>query len=273
MLLQDKNRVYRIPIEKIHANPAQPRKLFSEADLLELAESIRENGLLQPITVRKTGVDFELVAGERRLRACKLAGCTEISCLITTCDDRQSAILALLENLQRKDLQIFEEAEGLRKLIEEWGVTQEEAALRLGKSQSALANKLRLLRLLPEERDKIIQYGLTERHARALLQVQAPAVRQMLLDEIIQKNLNVAQTEERIRTLREIPKKIPKQAQKKLFVAKDIRIFLNTIEHAVDTMKQAGITVVSERNEMDGYIEYVIRIETAETKKRLSLVK
>lgn len=273
LVLQDKNRIYRIPIEKIHANPAQPRKIFYDTDLKELADSIRENGLLQPITVRKIGTEFELVAGERRLRASKMAGCSVISCILTACDDRQSAVYALLENLQRKDLEIFEEAEGLQKIIKEWGITQEEAALRLGKSQSALANKLRLLRLSPQERKIITENELTERHARAFLRIQNEEQRSIILKEVIEKNLNVAQTEKLVAdaiTVRPLPQKTPKR---RLFVAKDIRIFMNTIDHAVDTMKQSGIAAIAEKQETETVIEYRIRIEKAEGVKRLSLIK
>lgn len=272
-MLQDKNRIYRIPIEKIHANPAQPRKIFCDTDLKELADSIRENGLLQPIMVRKVGTEFELVAGERRLRASKMAGCSVISCILTVCDDRQSAVYALLENLQRKDLEIFEEAEGLQKIIKEWGITQEEAALRLGKSQSALANKLRLLRLSPQERKIITENELTERHARAFLRIQNEEQRSIILKEVIEKNLNVAQTEKLVADaimVRPLSQKTPKR---RLFVAKDIRIFMNTIDHAVDTMKQSGIAAIAEKQETETVIEYRIRIEKTEGAKRLSLIK
>ena len=160
-IMQDKRRVIEIPLDDIYPNPAQPRRSFPEKELLELSRSIRQNGLLQPLSVRRTRNGYELIAGERRWRACRLAGLDSAACIVNSCSDKQSAVLAMTENLQRQDLQIFEEAEGIRRLIEEWGVTQEEAALRLGKSQSTLANKLRLLRLTQEERKKISENSAT----------------------------------------------------------------------------------------------------------------
>lgn len=272
-MLQDKNRIYRIPIEKIHANPSQPRKYFSEMELQELADSIRENGLLQPITVRKKGSEYELIAGERRLRASKLAGCQVIACILAACDDRQSATYALIENLQRKDLGVFEEAEALKRFIEEWNITQEEAAHRLGKSQSALANKLRLLQLTAEEQTKIAKNGLSERHARALLRIKNSDKRNVALNRIIEKEMTVAQTEAMVEDMLNVHPVVKKLPKRRLFVAKDIRIFMNTIDHAVDTMKNAGIDAVAERQETETCIEYRIRIQKAEGTKRLSLLK
>ncbi|MFR1214314.1 MAG: ParB/RepB/Spo0J family partition protein [Acutalibacteraceae bacterium] len=157
-----------------------------------LSNSIKESGLLQPLTVRRIGANqYELIAGERRLRACRIAGFKTVSCIVNDCDEKQSAIYAMLENLQRQDLQLFEEAEGIARLISEWGVTQEEAAIRLGKSQSAIANKLRLLKLSLEDRKKIAEAGLTERHARALLRIPNQTMRSKVLDTIIANGYNV----------------------------------------------------------------------------------
>lgn len=257
-LFNESCKVVQIPINSIHPNPAQPRRVFSEQELLELSRSIRTNGLLQPISVRRVKDGYELIAGERRLRACKIAGLDTVSCIISDCSPETSAVLAMTENLQRQDLQIFEEAEGIRQLIEQWNVTQEEAALRLGKSQSTLANKLRLLKLTKEEREKITACGLTERHARALLRIKDETLRETALNQIIARDCNVKQAEDLIDKLlagSEKPKKT-----KRTVVVKDVRIFLNTINHAIETMKQSGINAQTLKSETDEYIECLVRI-------------
>lgn len=260
---QERKRLIQLPPESIGANPAQPRREFDEAALKSLAESIRQNGLLQPITVRRTqDGGYELIAGERRLRACRMAGLRLVPCILSGCDARQSAILAMLENLQRRDLGVFEEAEGLRRLVEEWGVTQEEAAARLGKSQSSIANKLRLLRLGEEERSIITKAGLTERHARALLRLEDSGQRLAALRVVAEKRMNVAQTEDYIAQL--IGERQKPDKPRRRVVVRDVRIFMNTIHHAVDVMKQNGIKAQSWKRETDQYLEYIVRIPTAE---------
>lgn len=274
---QDKKKLIQLSPDAIHPNPAQPRTTFDPDSLSSLAESIRQNGLLQPLTVRRTPTgEYQLIAGERRLRACKLAGLSLVPCIVSTCDSRQSAVLAMLENLQRRDLGVFEEAEGLRRLVEEWGVTQEEAAARLGKSQSSIANKLRLLRLGPEEREIVTRAGLTERHARALLKLEDPEKRLAALKQIAEQQLNVAQAEEYIaQLLTESPKEEKKSGKKKRTVlVRDVRLFVNTIHHAVDVMKQSGIGAQSWKRETEEYYEYVVRIPRTEASgASLSLVK
>ncbi len=258
MFFKDKVKLIRLRTEKILPNPAQPRKNFSEDELEGLAQSIRENGLLQPVTVRKENGAYYLVAGERRLRACKMAGLSEIPAILADCEACDSAVFALLENLQRKDLQMFEQANAIVNLLREWEITQEEAAKRLGISQSYLANKLRLLKLSPQEQEEILEHHLSERHARALLRIGDISLRQRVLETVIQRGLNVSQTEELAEAALE-PKKKPKKA-KRTFVAKDIRLFINTIDHAVDAMKTAGIEAQAERRETDEYIECTVRI-------------
>ena len=260
-ILSDKRKVVQLNINLIHPNPAQPRRSFNEEELLGLSRSIRTNGLIQPISVRRVKDGYELIAGERRLRACKMAGLLTVACIISDCTPERSAMLAMTENLQRQDLQIFEEAEGIRRLIEEWNVTQEEAALRLGKSQSTLANKLRLLRLTPEEREKITACGLTERHARALLRISEDKLREKTLNQIIAKHLNVQQTDDLVEKLLN-EKDTPKS--KRTFVIKDVRIFFNTINHAIETMKMSGIDAQTLKSETDDYIECVVRIPKAQ---------
>lgn len=258
-------KIKQIPVQYIVPNKSQPRVEFSLYDLQELADSIRANGVLQPLTVRKRSAqEYELVTGERRLRASKLAGLTTVPCILISCDDERAAVLALLENLQRVDLGPFEEAEGICRLIATWGVTQEEAARRLGKKQSTIANKLRLLKLTEPEREMIVKTGLTERHARALLRIQDDSLRISALQQIIEKNLNVKQTEEFISRLLEHLEMREKKISKRTVVIKDVRIFMNTIQKAVSTMRLSGIPAVTAQNETDDYIECVVRIPKAE---------
>ena len=258
------NRVKQIKRELILPNQNQPRQVFHEEELYGLSESIRCNGILQPLTVRKLpGGKYELIAGERRLRAAALACLSQVPCIVLHCDDQQSAIFALLENLQRVDLSPFEEAEGICRLIEEWNITQEEAALRLGKKQSTIANKLRLLKLSEEERERITAAGLTERHARALLKLGGKKDRLFALDQIIQEGLNVQQSEQLIASILEstsLPKKKPCQ---RTVVIKDVRIFMNTLNKAIATMRHSGIEAMSAQKETDDYIECVVRIPKA----------
>ena len=262
----ERKKVLNLPIEKIVPNPRQPRKVFVPEEINGLSQSIAANGLLQPISVRRTtGGIFEIIAGERRWRACIQAGLKQIPCLLVECSDEQSAVLAILENLQRQDLQLFEEAEGIRCLIEDWGVTQEEAARRLGKSQSAIANKLRLLRLTPEERQQAVSNGLTERHVRALIRISEDEARKKLLNSVIQRQLNVRQTEELVEQQLSGAKKTKPNRR---FVAKDIRIFFNTVEHAIRTMQSAGILAKAEKKDMGDYMEYTVTIPKTESSEK-----
>lgn len=258
MFFRDKLKLTKLSPDKILPNPSQPRKVFQEAELEGLAQSIAENGLLQPVTVRRENGAYYLIAGERRLRACKLAGLKEIPALVADCEPEDSAVLALLENLQRKDLQMFEQANAIVNLLREWQITQDEAAKRLGMSQSYLANKIRLLKLSPEEQEEIVKHHLSERHARALLRVDDMTLRQKLLATVIERGLNVAQTEELAAAALQ-PKK-PAGKRKRTFIAKDIRLFINTIDHAVDAMKTAGIPAQTEKKETEEYIECTVRI-------------
>ena len=285
--------VHMLPVDRIVPNPNQPRKVFDNSSLYSLAESIRQYGILQPLSVRhiaggeketplvqgKTGeislvservynpnpqADkpplYEVIAGERRLRAAILAGLKEVPCLFSEVSDARSAELAIVENIQREDLNIFEEAEAISQLIRTCSLTQEQAAARLSYSQSYIANKLRLLRLTEEERQLILENGLTERHARALLRIVSPDQRKKLLHAVIGKTLNVSQTEELIDRLLSAPaQESAKKPQRKL-ILKDIRIFYNTIERAVDTISRAGIDVLHEKREDDDAVEYIIRV-------------
>lgn len=274
LLTKYNKKVIEIPARKIRPNKTQPRQDFYEEDLRSLSQSISNNGLLQPLTVRKLKNDeYELIAGERRLRASVMAGFTKIPCIVMKCSDKDSAIFALIENLQRKDLGMFEEARGINRLIRKYGITQEQAAIQLGKKQSTVANKLRLLRLSYDEQDWIIQAGLTERHARALLKIQNEDSRKEVLSHIIAENLNVKETEKYISSLLDNKKVQPlhnNNNNDKKIVVKDVRIFVNTISRAVDTMRMSGIDAVSNKEETEDYIEYTVKIpkETALEKSR-----
>ena len=261
LLVRSENTIAEIPIIKIRPNKAQPRKIFSEDELSALSRSISENGILQPLTVRKvSSTEYELVAGERRLRAAVLAGLRKVPCIVVKCSDKESAVYALLENLQRADLGIFEEARGISKLIRRYGLTQEQAAVKLGKTQSTIANKLRLLRLSEEEQEWMEKAGLSERHARALLRIDNETVRREVLSRIITENLNVKQSERLVGIyLNSTPKSTQAKGNSKA-VIKDIRIFLNTINRAIDMMRLSGINAESDKTDTENFIEYTIRI-------------
>lgn len=258
---KNENKVSEIPIIKIRPNKSQPRKAFDENELTELSRSIAENGILQPLTVRKiSAAEYELVAGERRLRASALAGMKKVPCIVVRCSDKESAVYALLENLQRSDLGIFEEARGISKLMRRYGFTQEETAKRLGKSQSTIANKLRLLRLTYEEQEWIVNAGLGERHARALLRIDNEQLRREALSKIISEGLNTQQTDDLISILLNSAPKPDRAKGSSKAVIKDLRIFVNTINKAIDTMRLAGIDAQSNKTDTDNFIEYTIRI-------------
>lgn len=252
--------ILMIPEQEIMPNPTQPRRHFDRQELANLAQSIRANGILQPVTVRTIPGGYELIAGERRLRAARFAGLTHIPCILINADDRKTALFSLLENLQRQDLSFFEEADAIQKLMRVYGLSQEEAARKLGMAQSTLSNKLRLLRLPESIRLTLEREQLTERHARTLLRLETAAQMEEALSRIIDEKLNVAQSEKLIDQLLQNPvsEKKGKKAPIKLF--KDVRLFVNTLNHAVDTMKRAGISAASSRNETDEYIEYIVRI-------------
>lgn len=254
------NDVLQIPARFIEPNPHQPRKSFDWDDLEGLAQSIHYNGLLQPITVRKKDIDrYELISGERRLRACKMAGLSTVPAIVVDVDDEQSALFAIIENLQRENLHFFEEAIAIDSLVKGFGYSQEELAKKLGKSQSALSNKLRILRLPDEIRMTIITFGLSERHARALLRLPSISLMEQVVDTIIEQGLTVSATEELINNiLKNEPKFIKKG--KTVMVFKDIRVFINTLNHAVTTMRKSGINATSEKNETEKYIEYTVKI-------------
>ena len=251
-------QIQLLPHENILPNPNQPRVRFDYNELEGLAVSVRTNGMLQPINVRKRADGkYELISGERRLRAARMVGMTKLPCVVMDVSDEQSALFAIIENVQRQNLDFFEEAVAIERLMTEYGLSQEEISKKLGKAQSTLSNKLRLLRLSEELRDKISYAGLTERHARALLSLPDNTTRGRVLDIIIERHLTVTESERLINdVLRR--KKAKKKPQMRAY--KDMRIFINTLNHAVDVIRKAGIEADTAKSETDEYFEYVIRI-------------
>lgn len=256
------NRVQYVDVERIVPNFQQPRRQFSNEGLQELAQSISAYGILQPLTVRKQGKEYELVAGERRLRAAKLAGLRQVPCLIAQVGDKDAGLLALIENLQRRDLNCFEEATAIAGLLRRYGLSQEQAAQKLGKSQSAVANKLRLLRLPENVRQRILEENLTERHARALLRLSDAESQQRALEIMVQRQLNVAESEALVERLLQEKQMIP-PAKRANYVIKDVRIFLNSIDRSLQIMRQAGIQAEMGRENTREGIVLTIRIPRA----------
>lgn len=245
-------RVAFLPVRSIHPNPAQPRSVFRADALEELAESIRRHGILQPLSVRRIGTGYELIAGERRLRAARLAGLTEIPCIVMTMDDKESGMAALVENLQRQDLDYIEEARGICRLMEQWRLSQEQAAQLLGKSQSSVANKLRLLRHSAPVLDALREAQLTERHARALLRLTDETQKLQVIAAIVRLDLNVARTEQYIADLKNTPGVRTRRA--------DVGSFLKNVSQTLSRIQQSGIPAVSERRETDSQIVLTITI-------------
>ena len=267
-----------IGVDKIVPNPQQPRRVFEQAALQELAESIANHGVIQPVTLRRVGGLFELIAGERRLRATQMAGLKAIPAIVVDADDEESAVLALIENIQRENLSYMEEALGYLKLAQEYHMTQEEIAKLMGKTQSAVANKLRILRLCGETKRILAEYGLTERHARALLRLSEEEQQVQTAKLIAVKGMNVRETEEYIEnllikqqevlpgrclplsgTVKEEVKNRLTRPRIKRFI-RDIRLFTNTVNRAALYMKEAGVPVQVAENKNEGYYEMVIRV-------------
>lgn len=256
--LFESGRIVFLPVSALSPNPGQPRRDFSPDALEELSDSIREHGILQPLSVRRISGGYELISGERRLRAAQLAGLQEVPCIVVTVDSEGSSLLALVENLQRRDLDFVEEATALATLIQTYGLSQEEAARRIGKSQSAVANKLRLLRLSPEILTLLRAHGCTERHARSLLRLEDPARRLEAAQVIVEQGLTVAQSEQLVEQLLSPPPLPPKK--RPTCVIRDVRLFLNTVAHGLTVMKTAGVDAACDRQETADSILLTIRI-------------
>ena len=245
-------RVIFLPTKAIQPNPAQPRKIFREEALDELANSIRQHGILQPLSVRRVGQRYELIAGERRLRAAKIAGLTDVPCIIMTMDDQESTTAAMIENLQRQDLDFIEEAQGIARLMEANSLSQEQVARLLGKSQSAIANKLRLLKHSPQVLNLLRQHHLTERHGRALLKLTSEEDKIAAISVIAQAQMSVARTERYMEELLQKKEDAPSRV--------NLGAFLNNINQSLQRIQLSGIPAVSERKETDSQIVVTITI-------------
>lgn len=265
--------VKAIPIDKIVRNPFQPRREFEEKEIGELAQSIENYGIIQPIIVREQGAGYQIIAGERRYRACQMLGLREIPGIIENMDDEKAAAVSLIENLQRRELNYFEEASAYNMLIHVFGLTQEEVARKVGKSQSAIANKMRLLKIPESVRSMITLENITERHARALLKLNSPDLQMRVLDQIYQKELNVKETEELVERLahNNIPQEMKKSNGHGVsMIIKDTRIFLNTIKETVKRARQTGVDILMIENEDDGEYEVVIKIAKSSRNIRMA---
>ncbi|MGI6085836.1 MAG: nucleoid occlusion protein [Acetivibrionales bacterium] len=264
----EEKKITMISIDLIRPNPYQPRRKFDNSSLDELCQSIKQYGVIQPINVRKvTNTHYELVAGERRLRAAAMAGHKEVPAIIVDIGEDDSAIMALIENLQREDLGYLEEAEGYRNLIKEHGLTQEELAQKIGKSQSTIANKIRILRLSPMVKKILSDNGLTERHARALLKIEDEQIQLKVLQKVCDRGLNVRKTEELVQKALDKycnPAKSEEYKGRMTKSIKDIRIFVNTIRQAIDTMKRSGVNARAAQIDRGEFLEFIVRIPKRE---------
>jgi ParB family chromosome partitioning protein len=252
-----RTEIVSIPLDQIMPNPFQPRKTFSAEGLQELCASIREFGVIQPLIVRKTGSGYELIAGERRLRASGLAGRDDVPCVLRDASDKEMAEIALIENLQREDLHFFEEAQGYEKLLRQFNLTQEVLAERVGKTQSSIANKLRLLKLPPELREYIFDEKLTERHARALLKVEDAERQWQILKFVAENKLNVREAESLIEAQVQnepVPEQKVVRRPQMLKIVKDVRIFINTVGELVKQMKKTGLEVRLTQEQDDEFV-------------------
>lgn len=253
-------RTALLSVDSILPSPWQPRRAFDDQALDLLADNIRRYGLLQPITVRPTGAGrFELIAGERRLRACALIGESHIKATVLNVSEEEAALLTMAENLQREDLSFFEEAEGYRRLTDDLNLTQQQLAEKLGRQQSTIANKLRLLRLSPEIREAIERHDLTERHARALLRLHDEDMQLDIVNNVVLKSLNVRQTEDliekRVMGLLSNENEPPRETQKFSRAWRDWRLFANTMKSAVDELKASGLDAQFMMNDNDTHVE------------------
>lgn len=253
-----KRQVLELPIQSIRPNPNQPRTAFPQEELSELAQSISRLGILQPLSVRRGSEGWELIAGERRLRAAALAGLTTVPCLEVAADDTTSSLLALAENVQRQDLDFWEEAMALRRLIDTFHLSQEEASARVGKSQSAVANKLRLLKLPEDVLALLRNAGFTERHARALLRLEDAGLQRKAAQHIVRNRLTVARSEDYIKRLAGPLRK--KGGPTPIYRTRDVRLFLNTIQKSLNIMNSAGVNARCGREETDREITLTIHI-------------
>ncbi|NLZ27363.1 MAG: nucleoid occlusion protein [Firmicutes bacterium] len=265
----EKDKIAFIEIDRIESNPYQPRRSFDEEKIDELARSIKTYGLLQPIIVRhkRGGAGYQLVVGERRYLACKSLGMRKIAAVVKELTDNAVATVALIENLQREDLNFIEEAEGYARLIDDFGFTQEVLAQRIGKSQSTIANKLRLLKLPDRVKSLLVKEELTERHARALLKLPTREEQEKMVAEILKKDMNVRQTENRIEEMLKKPVVKDDWGYRKAVVT-DLRIFLNTIRQAIYIIRKSGLNPEVVENDLGEHYEIIIKLPKKQKRRK-----
>ncbi|MFD1359517.1 nucleoid occlusion protein [Fictibacillus halophilus] len=257
----DNEEVLQIPVQYIIPNRFQPRTVFIDERIEELSQTIEAHGIIQPIVVRSIGEDqYELIAGERRWRAVQKLGWEKIPAIVKEMDDSQTASVALIENLQREELTAIEEAMAYAKLLELHGLTQEGLAQKLGKGQSTIANKLRLLKLPQSIQDALLQKKITERHARALIVLKTPEKMELVLAEILEKQLNVKQTEDRVKRMIEAETAEKKPQARRKSYSKDMRLAINTVRQSVDMVVQSGLSIDTEEEEHEEFYQFTIRI-------------
>ena len=261
----DKKLIALTP-DMIDPSPYQPRKEFDYYELLELSKSIKENGMIQPVTVRKKNDRYELISGERRLRAAAIAGLKTVPAIVVSATDRECSLMCLIENIQRTDLNFFEEAKGLKKLMDDFDLSGLEVAERIGMAQSTLSNKLRLLRLSSEQQERIVFTGLSERHARALLKLEEED-RDEVLNKIIAEQLSVKETEDYIAAFYEEPEKPSCRPPLRRGHIGDLRIFSNSLSKMLGTIRKSGVDATSRKKETEDYIEYTITIPKGRKKE------
>ncbi|MFC0186662.1 nucleoid occlusion protein [Fictibacillus aquaticus] len=257
----DNEEVLQIPVRSIVPNRFQPRTVFIDERIEELSQTISAHGMIQPIVVRPIGGDrYELIAGERRWRASQKLGWETVPAIVKDMDDSQTASVALIENLQREELTAIEEAMAYARLLEIHGLTQEGLAQQLGKGQSTIANKLRLLKLPQTIQDALLAKAISERHARALIILKDPAKQEQVLAEILEKNLNVKQTEERIKKMIEGELEAKKPVARRKSFSKDMRLAINTVRQSVDMVLQSGLSINTEEEEHEDFYQFTIKI-------------
>ncbi len=252
-------QVVMVDISLITANRSQPRREFSEEALASLSESIRENGILQPVCVRKVGAVYEIISGERRTRAAKLAGLSEIPCIVMNVDDEQSAVLALIENIQRKDLSYFEEALAIEKLISFYGLTQENAAARLGKAQSTIANKLRLLRFTDAEKRLLITGNLSERQARAIIRIDDEKQRMKIIEQVVSRRLSIEQTEELVKKTLDGGSSKGKLMAARILDKAPPRMYMNSLNALIKRIREDKVPCELQTEKNEFFYEYTIK--------------
>ena len=265
---QNKKLITLLPSE-IVPSPFQPRREFDYYELLELASSIQRNGLIQPLTVRKKNERYELISGERRLKASVIAGLKKVPCILVSASDRECSLMCLIENIQRTDLSFFEEADGIKRLMDDFLLSQQEVAEKLAMAQSTLSNKLRLLRLNPEQRNRITAGKLTERHARAVIRLPEEQ-RDEMINRCIAQQLSVKDTEDEVDRML-----MPTEAERSNIrrgAVKDFKIFSNSISRMIVTMRKSGVDAHSHKNETDSYIEYTIIIPKKKENGTLTVI-